>query len=300
MPSKVKIVTDSSAHFSDPELVERYDITVVPLSIRWRGRTYQEGIDLDPADFLAQLGNYPDLPELLPPSLETFQAVYTRLARHTDRILSIHLSHAMHATGKVAQAATQSLLGRCTISVFDSKNIGLGLALVVEEAARLAETCDSLDEIVRALRKQLTRLYAIFSLERLIYAERYGLLSHAQRLLGELLGIRPILTIEEGELLAMEKVRNSAQTVDKFVEFMLEFTNVERLLLLQGTTQPTEQTTMLIERLSLEFAQRDYPTALYQPSLACYLGPHASGIMVCEAPLSLERRRQPYKVEEQE
>lgn len=300
MPSKIKIVTDSSAHFSDPALLERYDITVVPLGIRWRGRTYQEGVDLDPADFLAQLSEHHALPELLPPPLETLQAVYTRLARQTDRILSIHLSQAMHATAQVAQAATQTLLGRCDISVFDSKSIGLGLGIVVEEAARLAESCDSLDEIVRALRKQLTRLYAIFAVDRLTYLERHGLLSRAQRLLGEMMGIRPILTIEEGELLAMEKVRTAAQTVDKFVEFVLEFTNVERMLLLQSAPQPTEQTQALIERLNLEFAQRDYPIDLYQPSLACYLGPNASGVMVYEAPLSAERRRAPYEVEEQE
>jgi DegV family protein with EDD domain len=300
MPSKIKIVTDSSAQFSDPSLLARYDISVVPLRIRWRGNLYREGVDLDPADFLAELSQHNALPELLPPSVETFQAVYARLARQTDRILSIHLSHAMHPTAQAAQAAAQSLLGRCDINVVDSKSIGLGLALVVEAAARLAETCDSLDEIVRALRKQVMRLYAIFAVERLAYIQRYNLLSRSQKLLGEMLGIRPILTIEEGELLAMEKVRTPAQAVDKFVEFMLEFSQVDRLLILQGAPQLTEQSAMLIERLNLEFAERDYPLSVYQPSLACYLGPKASGIMLYEAALSPESRWHSYEIEEKE
>lgn len=300
MPSKIKIVTDSSAQFSDPSLIARYDINVVPLRVRWRGNLYHEGVDLDPADFLAQLSQHSAMPELLPPSIETFQAVYSRLARQTDRILSIHLSHAMHTTAQVAQAAAQSLLGRCEIVVIDSKSIGLGLALVVEAAARLAETCDSLDEIMRALRKQVTCLYAIFAVERLAYLQQHGLLSRSQKLLGEMLGIRPILTIEEGELLAMEKVRTPAQAVDKFVEFMLEFSQVDRLLLLQGAPQLTEQTAMLVERLNLEFAERDYPVDIYQPSLACYLGPNASGILVYETALSPESRRHSYKIEDHE
>jgi len=290
MSGKIKIVTDSSAQFSDPSLVARYDISVVPLRIRWRGNLYQEGVDLDPGDFLAELSQHDTLPELLPPSVETFQAIYARLARQTDRILSIHLSHAMHPTAQTAQAAAQSLLGRCDINVVDSKSIGLGLALVVEAAARLAETCDSLAEIVRALRKQIMRLYAIFAVERLAYLQRYNLLSRSQKLLGEMLGIRPILTIEEGELLAMEKVRTPAQAVDKFVEFMLEFSQVDRLLILQGAPQLTEQSAMLIERLNLEPAKRDCSVGIYQPSLACYLGPNASGIMLCEAALSPESR----------
>lgn len=300
MPSKIKIVTDSTAQFSDPSLIARCDITVLPLSIHWRGRTYQEGVDLDPVDFLAQLNRHDALPELLPPSLETFQTAYSRLARQTDRILSIHLSHAMHSTGQIARAATHSLLGRCNIAVIDSKSIGLGLGLIVEEAARLAEVCDSLDELVRLLRKQIAHLYAIFAVERLAYPQRHGLLSRSQRLLGEMLGIQPILTIEEGELLAMEKVRSPAQSIDKFIEFMLEFTNVDRLLLLQSAPQPTEHSLALIERLNLEFAQRSYPIGIYQPSLACYLGPNASGIMVYESPHSIERQRNPREVEEQE
>ncbi|MFN7209133.1 MAG: DegV family protein [Aggregatilineales bacterium] len=298
MPSKIKIVTDSSAQFSSPALVADYDIAVVPLNIRWRGCLYQEGVDLDPAHFLAQLSQHDALPELLPPSIETFQAVYSKLARQTDRILSIHLSHALHPTGQIAQAATQSLLGRCHIAVVDSKSIGLGLGWVVEEAARLAQTCDSIDEVVRLLRKYTTRLYAIFTLERLAYLQRHGLLSRSQRLLGEMLGIRPILTIEEGKLLAMEKVRTHAQSIDKFVEFMLEFSNVDQLLLLQSARQPTEQTLALIERLNLEFAQRSYPVDVYQPSLACYLGPNANGIMVSESAHTTERQRRPHEVEE--
>jgi DegV family protein with EDD domain len=127
MPSKIKIVTDSSAQFSDPSLIARYDISVVPLRIRWRGNLYQEGVDLDPADFLAELSQHDALPELLPPPVETFQAIYSRLARQTDRILSIHLSQAMHPTGQAAQAAAQGLLGRCDISVVDSKSIGFRL-----------------------------------------------------------------------------------------------------------------------------------------------------------------------------
>ncbi|MCE7948756.1 MAG: DegV family protein [Chloroflexi bacterium CFX4] len=300
MPSKIKIVTDSAAHFSDPSVVSDYDITVVPLGIRWKGQLYREGVDLDAAAFLEMLNASSGLPQLVPPSADEFHAVYARLARETDRILSIHLSQAMHSTWQNAQDGIQNLLGRCTITVVDSKSIGLGLALMVEEAARLAETCDSVDEIVRLLRKQIGRLYTIFTVDRLAYLQQHQLLSQPQALLGTMLGIKPLLTIEDGELLAMEKVRTPLQTIDKFVEFMLEFSAVDQVLILQSAVQPTEQTQALIERLNIEFAARTYPTAVYQPSLACYLGPNASGIMVYEAALNSEGHRSQHEAEEYE
>ena len=98
MPSKVRIVTDSSAQFMDPSVIRRHNIIVVPLKIQIGSQTYREGIDLDTGTFFSRVTESNALPVLQPPDVDQFAQVYARLNRETDRVLSIHISRSMHAT----------------------------------------------------------------------------------------------------------------------------------------------------------------------------------------------------------
>jgi DegV family protein with EDD domain len=282
MPNRVRIVTDSSAQFIDPSVVQRYDITVVPLEIQFGPHTYREGIDIDTDDYFRRLAQSAALPGLLPPPVERFAEAYSRLSRETDQVLSIHLSRSMHSTWQNAKTATQTLLGRCEIIVLDSQTTSVGQALLVEAAAKCAETDASLDDVVRAVRKMIPRIYAVFYVESLSYLRRAGLVSESQAILGTMLGIKPFLTIEEGELITMEKVRTRSQAIDKLVEFVTEFASVDHLILLQNTPYATEHTRQLQEQLALEFSAQVVPVAMYGPSLATFIGPDAMGLFVFE------------------
>ncbi len=287
MAGTIRIVTDSSAQFIDPGIIQRYNITVVPLVINLDGTVYHEGIDVNPEQFLKHLTETRTRPVLLPPGADQFAAVYSRLSRETDKILSIHLSRAMHSTWQQARATAEGLLGRCDIAVLDSQTTSIGLALLVEAAARLAEETDSLDAVVRSVRKLTSHIYSIFSVETLDYMQRSELMGESQAILGSMLGIRPFLTIEEGELMAMEKVRTHYQVVDKLVEFVSEFATIEQLVVLRSAYSD-EYTRGLNERLMLDFPTRRFPTLTYNPSLACYIGPDATGIIIFEGSLDSE------------
>ena len=279
---KVRIVTDSSAQFMDPSVIQRYNITVVPLRIKIGSEIYREGIDIDSHNFFRRVAESKSAPVLLPPDEQQFAQVYARLNRETDRILSLHISRQMHTTWQNARAATQTLLGRCEIAVVDSQTASVGLALLVEAAAKMAEETDSLDDIVRAVRAMMGHIYAIFYVESLDYLHRNGLVSESQAILGAMLGIKPFLTIEEGELITMEKVRTRAQAIDKLIEFVTEFSSVEHLVILQNTAHITEQTRNLQERLAIEFSARPFPVTVYSPSLGTFIGPDAMGIIVLD------------------
>lgn len=282
MAGAIRIVTDSSAQFIDPTLVQRYNIVVVPLEIRVGGMIYREDIDLSAESFFQRLSRTTELPALHPPPVEQLAAVYRRLGQETDRVLSIHLSKAMHNTCQVARRATESMLGRMRIEVLDSQSIAIGLGLLVEAAARLAEQTDSLDTVVRSIRKLIPHIYSIFNVEALEYLGRSELLAESQVILGNMLGIRPFLTIEEGELIAMEKTRTRFQAVDKLAEFATEFAAVDQLVMLQGSSTPTEQARQLQERLAVDYPDRVFPILMYKPSLACFIGPGAIGLMIFE------------------
>lgn len=282
MVAKVRIVTDSSAHFLNPSVITRFDIQVVPLTIHLGAQSFREGIDLDADTFFHLVSQDAPPATLAAPSVEDFAAVYSRLNRETDQILSLHMSAQMSSTWDHARAATKTLLGRCQIEVVDSMTTSVGLAILVEAAARMAATGAPLDEIVRSARRMLAHVYTIFYVDTLDYLRHNDLLSEAQSILGTMLNIKPFLTIEEGELIPMEKVRTQAQAIDKLVEFVTEFAAVKQLVILQNTPYPTDQTRLLQDRLAAEFSGHDFPLMMYGPSLTTMIGPDGMGIMVYE------------------
>jgi DegV family protein with EDD domain len=279
---KVRIVTDSSAHFLDPSVIDRYDIKVVPLSIRLGDQSFREGVELDADAFFKLADHFNPSVTVTAPDVEEFSAVYNKLSRQTDQIISIHMSRPLNPIWDQARAASKALLGRCAIEVVDSQTTSVGLALLVEEVAKIAETGASLEEVVREARGMIGRVYSVFFVETLDYLRHNGLLSEAQSILGAMLNIKPFLTIEEGELIPMEKVRTQTQAIDKLVEFATEFAVIERLVIVQSTPYPTDQTRQLQDRLAAEFPNRTFPVMMYGPSLAAMIGPDGLGIVVYE------------------
>lgn len=281
---KVRIVTDSSAHFLDPDSVRRFGIEVVPLTLRLGGQALREGVDLDAEGFFQLMERHDEPVTLEAPSVEAFAGVYQRLSAETDQILSLHLSREISPTWDRARAASRTLLGRCEIVPLDSLTISAGLALLVETAAEVAARGAPLGEVVRVVRAALPRVYTVLYVETLDTLRHNGVLSEAQSVLGAMLDIKPFLTVEGGELIAMEKARTELGAIDKLVEFVTEFGELERLIVLQNTPYPTERTRLLQERLAAELAGRDFPVMMYGPSLAALVGADALGVVVYEAP----------------
>ncbi len=287
---KIRIVTDSSAQFLDPSVVRRYGITILPHTIALGGQLFRENVDLDSAACFRLLNEAPPgtLPVLNPPGVPQFSEAYTALHRETDRILSIHVSRGLSRAWEHAQEATRTLLGRCSFSIIDSMTTSVGLGLLVEDAARLTEKVDALEALARALRKRVTHLYGVFQTDAFAYLERGGLLSVSQSMLGDMLGIKPFVTIEDGVLVTMEKVRTRAQTLEKLIEFAAEFEPTDRLVIVHGFPAPTELIRQIQERLVSELNRLACPAVTYQPSLATFIGPEAVGMMVYQSSDSLE------------
>ena len=281
---KVRIVTDSSAHFPNPEIVERYNIEIVPLTIQLGAQTFREGIDIDADGFFRLASRDRPSASLTAPPVDVFADLYKRLNRETDQILSLHMSRQMSQTWDNARIASKTLLGRCEIVALDSMTTSVGLALLVEIAAQSAEAGMDLDEIVRTIRALLPHVYSVFYVDTLDYLRHNGLISEAQSILGAMLDIKPFLTIEDGELIPMEKVRTQTQAIDKLVEFVAEFSVLERLVILQNSPYSTDRTRQLQDRLAIEFPGRHFPVMMYGPSLAALIGPDGTGVVVQEGP----------------
>jgi DegV family protein with EDD domain len=278
---RVKIVTDSTAYL-EASVTKRLGITVVPLTVRLGDETFREDVDITAEEFFQKLDRSSAMPVAFPPSAEDFQAVYTRLSKTTDQIMSIHISSKLSQTCSIATAASQFLLGRCEITVVDSLTTSLGLGILATAAAQAAAQGQSLDEIEFLIRGMIPRIYIVFLAETLEYLERAGRIGQAQALLGSMLNIKPFLAIEDGEIIPLEKVRDREGAVDKLFEFVSEFSYIEQMAIMQSTPEPIEETKMLIERLEIIFPKIKPPILVYGPVLACHIGPNGLGVIVYE------------------
>jgi DegV family protein with EDD domain len=279
--SRVYIVTDSAATI-ETAVAEHLDITVLPLTVRIDHQDYQDGADLDHEEVLLRMAHDRIRPSIVGPTSEQFRRVYSRLTRRTDKIISLHSSASLSLVCREARRAASEFLGRCDIVVIDSETLSLGLSILVQEAARLANASIPLSEIMRQMRGIIRRIYIVLVTDTLDYLEHSQRVSPAQAILGTMLGIKPFLALEEGEIIPMEKVRNRDRAIDKLAEFASEFSSIEQVAILQSTRYPTQETKMLQERLALIAPGHDFPILLYGPLLASHIGPDGMGLIVYE------------------
>ena len=278
---KVAIVTDSTAYF-EPGEAEKLGVHIVPLDIRLNNSRFKEGIDIDTDELFRRLNFAGGVPVSQPPDATVFEELYAQLHEQTDQILSIHISNHLSETVQMATLGAESLLGRCSIAVVDSMTTSMGLGILVKAAAEAANNGASLDDIVRIVRGMLPHIYMIFYVETMDYLERSGRIGKAQAILGSMLNIKPILFIEDGDIIPLEKVRTTEKAVDKLFEFVTEFDNLEQTAIIQRGKNPGKETRILQERLEQNFPDLDFPIIQYGPDLATRVGPNALGIVVYE------------------
>jgi DegV family protein with EDD domain len=167
----------------------------------------------------------------------------------------------------------------------DSMSTSWGLGLTVIAAAEAAEQGQPLDEIVRLVRGLLPHLYVVFYVDRLDYLEGGGRIGVAQALLGTMLHIKPLLLVEEGEIIPLEKVRTHLLALEKLASFVAEFAALRDVVILRSPLESSngELVEALQEQLSLALPDRQFPVIEYDPVLACHLGPEALGVVVYES-----------------
>jgi DegV family protein with EDD domain len=277
----VKVVTDSTVYL-EPGVAEELEIGIVPLNIHFGDEILRDGIDITAAEFFRRLDRGLEMPTSTPPLRSAFEEVYSELGKTTDEIISIHISGKLSQTCAVANAAATPILGRCNIVVVDSLTTSLGLGILATAAAKAAAQGKTLDEIVRLLRGMIPHIYVVFFVETLDYLERGGYIGRAQAILGSMLGIKPLLIIEEGEIVPLEKVRTRSRAIDKLFEFVAEFSHIEQMAILQKSPVATEETLLLIERLEMVLPDIEFPIITYGPVLATHVGSNTMGVIVYE------------------
>lgn len=220
--TSVHIVTDSTADL-DRETIEKYNIHVVPLSIQVGGQTYLDRVDLEPQSFLTLMQQSDELPKSSQPAPGVFADLYDQLGQDGKPIISIHMTGGMSGTVQSARTAAEGT--SADVTVVDSRYISRALAFQVLEAAELAQTDKTVEEIIERIeqvRSATTLFVVVDTLENLVKGGRIG---KGRAMLGSLLKIKPIASLDGGEYTPVAKVRSHKQAAQYlFNQFKQETT----------------------------------------------------------------------------
>ena len=209
--SKIHIVTDSTADLTQ-ELIEQYNIHIVPLTIIIDGEAFIDGVDIQPEEFLEKMAVSKELPKSSQPSAGLFKELYDELGKDGDQILSIHMTSGMSGTVKTAQAAAE--MSDADVTVIDSRFISFALYFQVEAAAKMAANGETREAIIKKLediRKNSDLFVVVDTLDNLVKGGRIG---KGKAMIGSLLSIKPIASLEGGEYTPVAKVRSHKQVVN--------------------------------------------------------------------------------------
>ena len=269
----IRIVTDSTCDLP-VEVIQNNKISVVPLLITLGERSFSDGVDLSRQEFYSRLPNQNPSPTTAAPSPAIFQQVYQELTDDGAKaILSIHISESLSATINSARLAAEQFT-HIPVTVLDSSQLSLGLGFLVEKAAKLAHLGHSMDEILTGLQETMLRSYVFASLKTLEYLRRSGRMNFALARLGEILQIKALLHMNQGNATA-HRARTQSRATDRLLEWLKEYAPYERLAILHAGIQ--EEAESMRERVKAYFPEGDIPIVQITPVLGAHLGIGALG-----------------------
>ena len=213
--SKIKLITDSTSDIA-PELLETLNIEVVPLTVNFATASYIDTIEINSTDFYTKVGQEEKMPTTSQPSIGEFINVYERYIAEGYEIISIHISGNLSGTSATAQTAAK-MVNSDKISVIDSQNATVGLGFLVLEAAKKIKQGLNKTDLVIHLEafKNKTKLFLL--VDTLEYLQKGGRIGKASALIGSFLNIKPILRLEDGAVVPLDKVRTHTKAANKML-----------------------------------------------------------------------------------
>lgn len=276
----VKIVTDSLSDITS-DVAQGLGLTVVPLTVSFGKESFLDRVTITTDEFYDRLIHGTIWPTTIQPPPGAFAEVYNKLAEKTDEILVITLSSKISGTYQSALNARSLVEKECRIEVIDSLTVAMGLGLIVIAAAKAAQAGANLDELVDLVRRAMPRSHLIVYFDTLKYLAKGGRIGKAQGLLGAMLSVKPILTVKDGEMSPVTRLRSQAAGMDYLYNFVADISNIEGLAV-EHTTLPDEAD-RLVERLSSLFPKERICRSTVSPVLGTYAGPNAIAVTVLEA-----------------
>ena len=207
------IVLDSTADFPDAQI--RFpNMRIVPLYVRFGEESFRDYVELDPHDFYARLRAAPELPTTSQPTPQDFLSSYHALSGY-ERIYSLHISSRLSGTFQSASLAAGEL-GDDRVRLVDTESASVGISMLALGIQRLLERGTTDEEIAALAARYREEAGLLFTVDTLEFLAKGGRIGRARALAGSLLNVKPILTIDDGEVVPLTRVRGRAKALEEF------------------------------------------------------------------------------------
>lgn len=220
MSKKIAWVTDSTAYITE-ELKNNPDVYVMPLAIIFPDRTFEDGVDLTTEELYSRINSLKEVPKTSQPSVGKFAELYEKLKSEYESVIAVHVSAKLSGTIESSRAGME--MAELDGEIVDSKSMSYSITTLIYKGMELAKTVDNHKEIAEKLRNEALNSEKYILLGSLDQFYKGGRMSGTQFLLGNLLQIKPIITIKTtGEFDIFQKVRSEKKATNRLIEILGE------------------------------------------------------------------------------
>ena len=276
----VVVVTDSTAYLP-AELIEGYGIHVVPLYVVLSGHSGREGEDIGPADVARALASRGQRVSTSRPTPGDFVAAYRHaLQTSADQLVSVHLSAELSSTCDAARLAA-SQVGEHVVTVVDSRSAAMGTGFAVLAAARSAAMGADARTVARSARETAAATKTFFVVDTLEHLRRGGRIGSAAAVLGSALAVKPVLHVQDGQVVPLEKVRTSARALHRLVQRAAEVAGDRPVSIAVHHLAAPERAEQLAALIRQQLpAVRELHVSELGAAIGAHVGPGAVGVVV--------------------
>ena len=220
---QIALVTDSTCDLPD-EFFKKYNINIVPVVVRVGEKNYLDRVEITSSEFYEILKTTDNALSTSQPSLSQYRDMYNKISNQYRSAISLHISESLSGTFNGAQVAAREFKDKINLQILNSKTTSAALGLLVCEAARLIELERPIQEIVDKLKKYIEKTRIYISIPTLKYIIKSGRINPVKGLIGTLLNLKPVLTLDsEGRAVEAKKVVGRRQVVKKTLELAVEY-----------------------------------------------------------------------------
>ena len=274
----VKVVGATSTGVST-EVARQLDLTIVPLQVNFGIETLRDGVDISPEAFLDRLAASKQFPTTSQPPAGDFLEVFKRLRAAGHDVLCVLLSSKLSGTVMSANTAKEQLQDE-HVHVFDTLNVSVPEAIMVTEAARMAQAGKGVPEIVQRLEFMRDRVHLYFVVNTLEYLAKGGRVSNAQAFLGTVLQMKPILKVENGLVEGAERIRTTSKAHARLRHIVAEgIHNKSNVQVAVMYTKIADKAQKLADELCTAYHLSEVPVYTVSPAVSAHTGPGALGVV---------------------
>jgi len=279
--ARVKIITDSCACIPQP-LLDTYDIATVPYYVHMEGKEYRDLVDIQSKEFFEYLPRATELPQSATPGPGDYLRAFREAAEGAEAIVSVHMTSegsGAYQAALVAREMARREMPGLDIEVVDTRNVAMCQGWIALEAARTAQAGAGLEQVMGLIRRLIPRTRMLQTADTLRYLHMGGRIGRAQYLVGSLLNIKPVISMEDGVIVAVGQARSRLGAYRQIVEKVVEAAGRESALKVAylhaaAMEEVRKLRGMLEERLS----PVETLVAELSPALGVHTGPGTVGL----------------------